>query len=249
MNKMKAVRISITLVFLFFVCSMTNLSNNISSFANLENGDWLKYQVNASSDTINDFYGNWPPGTYYGNWSVVPEDQIMFNITSIQGDEINGTLFIGNKINNSIFYNVRNIDIAFGLGLSIYPWFGGFLAEESNWDDILSDIQNTNTTAEQLSDYEHSVNNITNIYEVRRFDTEDYYGQFSEFYYHISTGILLRAYTSYGAFELNISLVSTSIEIDSYTAKTAKNFTSVLIVIVLISSILLIRKKHDIRKE
>ena len=112
----------------------------------MDNEDWLKYQVLASSDTENMFFGNWPPGYYYGNWSVMLDDLIMFNVTSVISSEINGTLYLGNTVNHTIFYDVRNVDVAFGLGLSIYPWNGGFIANESDWDNIELQVQGTNTT-------------------------------------------------------------------------------------------------------
>jgi len=219
------------------------ISNGLPQNLTLKKEDWLKFQVLASSGTENMFFGNWPPGHYYGNWSVIPEDLIMFNVTSVGDDEINGTLFLGNLENNTTFYDVRNIDVAFGLGLSIYPWNGGIFANESAWDSIELQVQGTNTTISHLTNFEHKLNGILNSYEVNVFNTQDYYGQFSTFHYHSDTGVLLKAFTSYGSYELNITLVSTSLEIDSASQTTGFSFGLTFVPITLLPIIVLTKKR------
>lgn len=178
-------------------------------------GDWLSYEVIGASDTINDFYGTFPPGTYYGNWSVEAGDVIDFNITSIQDPSINGTLFFGNENDNITFYDVRNIDTAFGIGLGIYPWNGGFLAESSDWDAIITSVQGTNTTVTHIDYHEHILKGMEVTYSIIKFNTTDYYGQFSNFIYHKESGILLEAYTSFGLYELEISLTATNLSLET----------------------------------
>ena len=219
-------------------------SNGFSQKLSVDSNDWLKYKVLASSNTENMFVGNWPPGHYYGNWSVEPEDLIIFNVTSVNPYEINGTLFLGNTINNTEFYNIRNVDVAFGLGLSIYPWNGGFFANESDWNNIELQVQEANTTIDNLPNFEHTLNGILNSYKVKFFNTQNYYGQNSSFHYHSDTGILLKAFTSYGSYELNITLVSTSLEIDPNIQTTGFGFGLTIVFIPLFSVILLLKRKY-----
>ncbi|MFW9851348.1 MAG: hypothetical protein ACFFDS_00215 [Candidatus Thorarchaeota archaeon] len=246
MRNKKTLMLTILIILYSFLTLLA--SNGFSHKLNLNVEDWLKYRILASSDTENMFVGNWPPSYYYGNWSVIPEDWIMFNVSSVISSEINGTLFLGNTINNTIFYNVRNIDVAFALSLSIYPWNGGFFANESDWDNIELQVQETNTTINNLSNFEHTLNGTTHSYEVKIFNTKDYYGQNSSFYYHSDTGILLKAYTSYGLYELNITLVSTSIEINPTMQTTGYGFNLAIVSIALIPVILLFRRKYFDRK-
>ncbi len=236
------------IVILISFYSILLTSNGFPQKLSLDNEDWFKYQVLASSDTENMFFGNWPPSHYFGNWSVEPEDLIIFNVTSVSLYEINGTLFLGNIVNNTEFYNVRNIDVAFGLGLSIYPWNGGFFANESDWDNIELQVQGTNTTINNLSNFEHTLNGVLNLYEVKVFNTQDYNGQNSSFHYHSDTGVLLKAFTSYGFYELNITLVSTNLEINSIIQTTGFGFSLTIISIALLPVILLFRKKYMDRK-
>ena len=86
---------------LLFVSVFLTISFLVTSFSvpaasipvELEVGDWLIYEVLESNETENVFYGAFPPLTYFGNWSVVVGDKIVFNLTSITEESINGTLF------------------------------------------------------------------------------------------------------------------------------------------------------------
>ncbi len=216
---------------------------SVSACTNIDAGDWLSYNVVSASDTINDFYGTFPPGTYYGNWSVVIDDIISFNITSVQDGVVNGTLFFGNALENETFYNVRNMDTAFGLGLGIYPWNGGFLANSSDWDNIMSSIQATNTTVTIVDNYNHPIEGDLNTYSVIHFNTSDYYGQFSNFYYHKESGVLLKALTSFGLYELEISLNATNLELDPYIETVKTNIPLIIYSIFLLPALSMIKKK------
>ena len=120
---------SLCVIFLYMLTFFSLTS--IATSTELGVGDLLTYEVLESSGTENVFYGTWPPGTYFGNWSVVPNDQIRYNITSITKTDINGTLFLGNALTNSSFHNVRNVFINWirGYGGIFGNCFGNF---ESN---------------------------------------------------------------------------------------------------------------------
>ena len=128
--------------------------------------------------------------------------------------EINGTLFFGNDLKNTTFVDVRNIDTAFGLGIGIYPWNGGLIANSSDWDNIISSIQGTNTTSEQIDKYIYSIAGVRQT--VMHFHTENYFGQNSSFYYHKESGALLKAYTAFGLYELEIFLGNTSLVVNPF---------------------------------
>jgi len=220
--------------------------SNYSVSANIEvsSGDWLSYDVVTASDTINDFYGTFPPGTYYGAWSVAEEDRINFNVTSVHDGVINGTLFFGNELDNVTFFDVRNMDTAFGLGLGIYPWSGGFLANSTGWDNIISSVVGTNTTVTQIESYDHTIARKQNAYSVIHFNTSNYYGQYSSFYYHKSSGVLLKALTSFGLYELGISLNATNLELEHYAETVTTISPVVLFSIILLPALSLLKRKR-----
>lgn len=232
MRKLSPLILVITYLFVIF------LSNySVSANVGVSSGDWLSYKVVSASDTVNDFYGTFPPGTYYGAWSVVADDSIIFNITSVHDGVTNGTLFFGNELDNVTFYDVRNVDTAFGLGLGIYPWSGGFLANSTDWDNILSSVVDTNTTVTQIESYNLTIAGMQNSYSVIHFNTSNYYGQYSSFYYHKSSGVLLKAFTSFGLYELEISLDIANLEINPYTETPYTETVTVSMFILLLSII------------
>lgn len=217
--------------------------NAISAEIELGPNDWLSYTVVNASDTVNDFFGSFPPGTYFGNWSVLSGDEMNFNVTSVTEDTINGTLFIGNELDNVTFTDVRNIDTSFGLGLGIYPWSGGFFADSSDWDGISTLIQGTNTTVTSIGCYEYTFEKEQTTISVIHFNTTNYYGQFSSFYYHKATGILLKAYTSFGLYELEITLNVTNLNLETQNCAETSTTNTFLISFILFSVIYLIKKK------
>ena len=217
--------ILITICFLIFFLN----ANNTLAYFKVSTGDWLSYNVVSASDTINDFYGVFPPGTYYGAWSVIVEDNVIFNITSVEDGVINGTLFLGNEIENITFYDVRNIDTAFGFGLGINPWNGGFLANSTDWNNIIESIEGTNTTVTYIDDYNHTYKGEQEVYSVVHFNTTNYYGQYSSLIYHRSSGVLLKAFSSFGLYELEISLNTSNLELEVYTETVTTDLLVVLV--------------------
>ncbi len=222
------------------------LSNNNTS-ANLEvnAGDWLSYEVVSASDTVNDFYGVFPPGTYYGAWSVVVDDNVHFNITSVEDGVINGTLFFGNELENVTFSNVRNIDTSFGLGLGIYPWNGGFLANSTDWDNIIQSIEGTNTTVTHIDNYTCTYEGEQEAYSVVHFNTTNYYGQYSSLFYHKSSGILLKAFSSFGLYELEISLSTSNLVLEVYSESVTTSLIVTIFPILTITAIYILMKKRS----
>jgi len=225
----KLLFVSVFLISLFLI---TNFSFSAAAVSTeLEVGDWLIYEVLESNDTENVFYGAFPPLTYFGNWSVVVGDKIIFNLTSVTEESINGTLFFGNDMTNTTFTNVRNVDAAFGLTIGIGSWNGGFCANASDWSNIQSTIQSTNTTTEEASNYEHSINENPKFYDVMKFDTKDYFGQFTTLFYHKTNGVLLKAVTLFGSYNLSIEIISTNLEIEGYTKRVSMDLSMILLIL------------------
>lgn len=230
-NRLKSIfKISkISLLFLVIVIFSSPCAFQASYASSAEIDDWVDYKVLEANNGTNYFYGAWPPGDYYGNWSVAKGEHIGYNITSSDVTGINGTLTLGNYT----FNNVRNIDAASALALSIYPWNGGFFANSSDWLAIEIQIENTNTSIKEESNIKYTINNIDLFFEVIKFNTIDYYGQNSLFCYDKNSGVLLSAKSYFGNYLLNISLSFTSIEIGfsskTFTLKNPYIFSYVLI--------------------
>ncbi|MHA1668083.1 MAG: hypothetical protein ACTSUR_05435 [Candidatus Heimdallarchaeaceae archaeon] len=197
--------------FWLFVFVFSLLFSNFAVFSSDRNfhpqiGYWMEYSVLNSSRTINAFYGAWPPGNFFGNWSVNVGDYIEFEVEASNEDEINGSITLG----STTFYHVRNIDVASALALSIYPWNGGFFVNVSTWAEIPLLLEGTNTTIKKVSNYEQIVNETNSFFTIELFETINYYGQNSTFKYDYDTGVLLYAYTSFGNYLLEISLLASN---------------------------------------
>ncbi len=219
---------------LLLVISSTSCIFQTGFASYIEIDEWVDYTVLESSNGTNLFYGAWPPGYYFGNWSISKGESIHYTITSSDTIGINGTLVIGNYT----FNDVRNIDIASALALSIYPWNGGFFANSSDWLTIKTQVENTNTTIEEGSNLEHKINDLYRYFDIIKFKTTDYYGQNSSFFYDKETGILLCAKSYFGNYLLNISLSLSSLELGfpskTYSLKNTYVFSYVLVFLAII---------------
>lgn len=206
-------RFSIFQIFAILCILNVIFSSIVTSYQNLnlKSGDVVEYTIINASETTNLFYGAWPPGDYYGNWTVSQNEKVVYEITNDTASEMEGILVLGNYT----FNNIRNIDVASALALSIYPWNGGFFANASDWTSITGKIENTNTSMILVEDYEQTINDENYMFNIYEFNTENYYGQYSMLRYDVESGTLLNAFTSFGYYYLNISLSSTNIDIQS----------------------------------
>ena len=204
-------------------------------------GDILEYEIIECSEFENMFFGAWPPGEYFGNWSAVVGDQITFEILNITTTNIEGTLNLGNYT----FNNVRLIDVASALALSIYPWNGGFIANTSAWSEIKTDLETTNTTITDLEAYSFSISGSVYSFDVYLFKTTNYYGQNCTFYYDSDTGLLLKGYTAYGDYFLNITLSTLNFDISTrHTNIASIDFISILSIIAFVHFIYCKQKRR-----
>ena len=224
---------------LLVVVSSTFCVSQINSASYVKIDEWVDYTVLESSNGTNFFYGAWPPGSYFGNWSISKGEHIKFTVSSSDIIGINGTLTIGNYT----FNDVRNIDAASALALSIYPWNGGFFANSSDWLAIKLQIEETNTSIEESSNFEYKINDVNRYFDVIKFNTTDYYGQNSLFYYDKESGILLRAKSYFGNYSLDISLWLSSLEL-GFSSKTYNlETTNALLYALVFLAIIVLKKK------
>ncbi|GAI85221.1 unnamed protein product, partial [marine sediment metagenome] len=100
-----------------------------------------------------------------------------------------------------------------------------------DWSNIQSTIQYTNTTTEEASNFEHSINENPKFYDIMKFDTQDYFGQLTTLYYHKAKGILLEAVTLFGSYNLSIELISTNLEIEGYTKRVSMDLSMILLIL------------------
>ncbi len=228
-----------------FVCSILVTSYNFSSVnaigLSIKTGDFIKYRVTNSSNTENAFYGAWPPAHYFGNWSVNIGDIIMFTVTSTTNTSINGTIVLG----NNTFVNVRNIDIASALAFSIYPWMGGLIANSSNWDNIDQQINNCNSSLTIDSNFSFTINSGDITTTIRKYTVNNYYGQYSEFYYDSETGVLLKGYSGFGNYLLAVQISDTNISIGEQITSQAGYYLSWTILSFIGISAIIIKNKHN----
>ena len=204
-----------------------------------EINDWVEYTVLEANNGTNFFYGAWPPGKFFGNWSVVEGETIRFDITSSDIYGINGTLVTGNYT----FNDVRNIDVASALTISIYPWNGGFFTNSSDWLSIRTQIENTNTTIEEDSNIRYEINRQVRYLEIIRFNTINYYGQNSTFCYDKHSGVLLKAKTSFNNYLLNVIISKSSLELGLSSKTSNLNFNNLFPYTLIFIAILLLRRK------
>lgn len=229
-TKQKSLIFGMLIVIILFSASF-NLPIRGSSFVHSE--DYFRYTVISSSNTINFFYGTWPPGNFFGNWSVKPGDTVLFTVSIVNETTIQGNITIG----NSSFINVRNIDIANALIISIYPWLGGLIVNE-DWSEIETKIADTNTTSTTINHYPFIINGMQKSFSVIIFNTTNYYGQYSTLIYDYETGLLLSVDTSFGNYHLALNLSDTSITIgEDKTFKTTLFSTLTIIGVLLLTVI------------
>jgi hypothetical protein len=234
---LKIIVISLSLLLVVISSAFCDYQKVSASY--IEVDEWVDYKVVDSSNETNLFFGAWPPGSYFGNWSVSKDEHIRFTVTSSDFLGINGTLSIGNYT----FTDVRNIDVASALALSIYPWNGGFFANSSDWSAIKIQIEETNTSVEESSNFEYTINSESRYFDIITFNTTDYYGQNSIFHYDKKSGILLSAKSSFGNYSLDITLWLSSQELGFPSKTYSLNHFYAFSYVVFVLAIVALKKK------
>ncbi len=222
----KTINIPFKITILFVLLILISSLNARAYFVfEINIGDTVTYNVVASSETINGFWGSWPPGTYFGNWSVSKGDNISYTI--LGGID---TDYVGNiQLGNYTFENVSDVDLASALIISIYPWSGGFFANFSDWDSIENSVVSANTTIENKNDLSLVINGKQHTFNAKIFHVQNYYGQYSDLYYDTTTGLFLNGTTSFGNYSLSLVLSKTTFEVELISVKAYLDFQLILI--------------------
>ena len=214
----------IAILFVLLISSSSLIARAYFVF-DIDIGDTVTYNIVASSETNNAFWGSWPPGTYFGDWSVSAGDNISYTIL---GDI--DTDYVGNiQLGNYTFENVRDVDLASALIVSIYPWSGGFFANFSDWDSIESSVVSANTTIENKNDLSLVINDKQHTFNAKIFHVQNYYGQYSDLYYDTATGLFLNGTTSFGNYSLGLVLSKTTFEVELISVEAHLAFQLILI--------------------
>jgi hypothetical protein len=215
----------IAILFVLLISSSSLIARAYFVF-DIDIGDTVTYNIVASSETNNAFWGSWPPGTYFGDWSVSAGDNVSYTIL---GDI--DTDYVGNiQLGNYTFENVRDVDLASALIISIYPWGGGFFANFSDWDSIESSVVSANTTIENKNDFSLVINGKQHTFNAKIFHVLNYYGQYSDLYYDTTTGLFLNGTTSFGNYSLSLVLSKTTFEVELIFVKEYLAFQLILII-------------------
>ena len=215
----------IVTIFFVLLISLSSLIVGAYFVFDIDIGDTITYNVVASSETNNAFWGSWPPGTYFGDWSVSAGDNISYTILGDIDTDYMGNIQLGNYT----FENVRNVDLACALIISIYPWNGGFFANFSDWDSIESSVVSDNTTIENKDDFSLVINGEQRTFNAKIFHVQNYYGQYSDLYYDTTTGLFLNGTSSFGNYSLSLVLSKTTFEVELISVKAYLDFQLILI--------------------
>ena len=221
-KKKKNKKISILLIILTIVFSCVLVENGSAKLPKeLYYGESFTWTIENIS-TENNLWYNVSDFSFVGNWHANQSDIVGFtalNSVEIESKEyLTGNLDIGN-----LTIETHDQDIGFNLGLSAYPWYGGLVSLELDWDEL------TDATPFNGSDAQVTYNVIANVLnkevEAIRIAYDDGF-QITELLYEPKTGILLGANTTTGFFSLSMLLTSSSIPLPT----TTNNFPAITIV-------------------
>jgi hypothetical protein len=145
---------------------------------------------------------------FVADWHAENSSDISFIVsdhaTIGDKDYLIGEINIGN-----LTLQTNDQDIAFNLALSVYPWYGGLVSLEENWEELQSKAPLDNTTlAEVIYQKPHTV--LGQLVEAVEINYDDGF-QTSSFIYEPFTGILLSAITTSGAFHFEMHLTNSTV--------------------------------------
>ncbi len=85
----------IAILFVLLISSSSLIARAYFVF-DVDIGDTVTYNIVASSETNNAFWGSWPPGTYFGDWSVSVGDNVSYTILGDIDTDYVGNIQLGN---------------------------------------------------------------------------------------------------------------------------------------------------------
>jgi hypothetical protein len=162
-------------------------------------GDRAEWLVMASSNVTTMWYSE--TFSPVGNFSAPIGSTINLTVTSVSGGVCRGNIAVGNLV----LTNVSMGEISFNLLLGWYPFQPGFVCPV-NWD-----VQRQNATGIGLTVRDSAIGNTQVV--TFKYLLGDSTGTILT--YDKATGLLINGYGSFGKFAIEVSLISTSIDISS----------------------------------
>jgi len=206
-------------------------------------GETMSWNVeNITSGIIQ--WWNGTSFTFQGNWTANIGDSANFTISDSkiinEKTYLEGLFKIGNHS-----LETNNYDIGFNLAFSCYPWYGGLVSLEQNWNELSNQLPFNGTKASITTDLVVAIPGKT-VAAVRILYDDAF--QTSEFFYEQETGILLSAETNVGFFWLKLVLNETSISLPTTTGSGGilgfGFITTITTVVIGCISLLLFKKKR-----
>ncbi len=202
----------LTLIISGSLFSSFMVNNNVSaSFpGDFYHGENFTWSIDNISEGVNVWY-NFTSYDDIANWNATTNGLITYEVTNskiINEEEyLVGNLNIGN-----LSLVTDNRDIGINLALSVYPWYGGLISLEDDWDGLATLINTIGTS---------SIYTVEDVIldphiEAKKITYNDGFQQ-SELVYENNTGILMSTNTSAGNFWLQMHLTQSSIPIPSET--------------------------------
>jgi hypothetical protein len=183
-------------------------------------GESFSWTIDNVSSGNNEWY-NVSTFGFYANWHANQSNVVGFtalNSVEIEDKEyLVGILDIGN-----LSITTHDQDIGFNLILSAYPWYGGLISLEQNWD-LLADVEPFNGENAHI-EYNHQDRAITTEVDTYKLNYDDGF-QTTELIYEPRTGILISVNTTSGSFSLSMHLTSSSIPLPAASS----NFPAITI--------------------
>jgi hypothetical protein len=183
-----------------------------------ENFTWIIESISPDSTpwlNLTDFstVDNW-----HANQSNIVGFTALSSVEIEDKEYLTGILDIGN-----LTVITHDQEIAFNLGLSAYPWYGGLISLEADWD-MLADVEPFNGNNANM-EFTGRGKVVDTEVETYRLTFDDGF-QTTELAYEPRTGILISANTTSGSFSLSIQLTYSSIPLPTVT----NNFPAITII-------------------
>ncbi len=182
-----------------------------------ENFAWV---INDVSTGNNEWY-NVSTFAFYANWHANQSGEIGFtvlNSVEIESKEyLIGILDVGN-----LSVVTHDQDIAFNLGFSAYPWYGGLISLEQDW----MGLEEKAPFNEDQASIEYNTQDRVSDIEIDTYTISFDDGfQTTELEYEPRTGILIAANTTSGLYSLSVHLTYSSIPLPAASS----NFPAITI--------------------
>ncbi|NHJ87173.1 MAG: hypothetical protein FK734_17045 [Asgard group archaeon] len=151
--------------------------------------------------------------SFKANWHANVSDIISFNVTD--SVSINDNYYLAGDFHvGNLSLTTNDYDIAFNLGLTAYPWYGGLLKLEQNWQTLINNDPFNGPNAEIIEDYQITILN-QGINSIKILFDNGF--QQSELVYDPIIGLLLYANITIDQYSLIITLDSSTIPLPDTT--------------------------------